>query len=173
VKQQHVVSLVVGFTAGLAGLLASASPAAASFPMLKLRSGSSFQCLQPVGGSIEPGAAIVQEPCNSDPAQLWRQDPVGDNLFHYVNAASGLCLDARGGANNGTPVQQWTCNHISNENWQLPSSFPGEYPPLISRVSGTSSHCLDLPGEQTDPGHAMQIARCNGALGQQWEVLLG
>jgi hypothetical protein len=82
-----------------------------------------------------------------------------------------LCLDARGGAADGTPVQQWTCNNISNENWQTGkqiNQLPAIYPSLISRVSGTSSHCLDMPDADPTVGHAMQIYRCNGTDAQQW-----
>jgi hypothetical protein len=128
------------------------------------------QCLQPVNGSTAQGAAIVQEPCNGSSAQEWVEISVGDNIFHYANVLSGFCLDARGSAANGTPVQQWTCNRISNENWQ-----PGEYvsddiPPLMSRVSGTSTHCLDIPGGQKTPGLAMQIYGCNGTEAQLWWI---
>src|SRR5258708_17128083 len=62
--------------------------------------------------------------CNCGAAQQWMEISVGSNIFHYKNVLGGLCLDARGRAKNGTPVQQWTCNRIGNESWQ-----PGEYMP--------------------------------------------
>ena len=125
-------------------------------------------CLQPVGGSTAAGAAIVQEPCDGSPAQTWFEYPAGGTIGHYMNSSSGLCLDARGGAVNGTPVQQWVCNSISNENWEYPDVPSDDIPPLISRVSGTSTHCLDVPGAQSTPGLAMQIYRCNGSEAQLW-----
>jgi hypothetical protein len=129
----------------------------------------SGQCLQPENGLTDRGVAIVQEPCNRQPAQGWRAVRVGDNIFHYVNFLSGLCLDARGGAVNRTPVQQWPCNIITNENWE-PKGDVGsqDFPPSISRVSGTHSHCLDVPGGNSTAGLAMQIYRCNGTLAQIW-----
>jgi hypothetical protein len=129
------------------------------------------QCLQPVNGSTSQGVAIVQEPCNNSPAQNWIAVSVGNNIFHYQNVLSGLCLDARGSAENGTPIQQWTCNNISNENWQ-PGDAPSsdDIPPLISRVSGTSGYCLDIPGGQSTNGLAMQIYQCNGTEAQQWFI---
>jgi hypothetical protein len=167
VKRHRIVSLVVGLTTAIAGVSASGSLAAAANTD-EIYNFSSDQCLQPINGSLGQGVAIVQEPCNGGAAQQWTEVSVGSNIFHYVNVLSGLCLDARGGAVNGTPVQQWPCNSISNEKWQ-----PGEYvsddiPPLISRVSGTSSYCLDIPGGQRIVGLAMQIYRCNGTLAQQW-----
>lgn len=167
VKRHRIVSLVVGLTTAIASVSASGSLAAAANTD-EIYNFLSDQCLQPINGSIGQGVAIVQEPCNGGTAQQWTEVSVGSNIFHYVNVLSGLCLDARGGAVNGTPVQQWPCNSISNEKWQ-----PGEYvsddiPPLISRVSGTGSYCLDIPGGQRIVGLAMQIYRCNGTLAQQW-----
>ncbi len=82
-----------------------AAPAAASGPNV-LYNFLSNQCLQPINGSTSQGAAIVQEPCNDSPAQSWTVVSVGNNIFHYVNVLSGLCLDARGKAVNGTPIQR-------------------------------------------------------------------
>jgi hypothetical protein len=167
VKRRRIVSLVIGLTAAVASVPASASLAAASSPH-DIYSFWSDQCLQPVNGSTDRGAAIVQEPCNGGAAQQWTMDPVSGNISHYVNGLSGLCLDARGGAVNGTPVQQWTCSGISNENWEPGEDTGDIIPPLISRVSGTSSHCLDMPGAQKVVGLSMQIYRCNGTVAQEW-----
>ncbi len=168
VKRRRIVSLVFGLAAAVTSVPASASLAAAASPPGDLYNFLSNQCLQPVGGSTVQGAAIVQEPCNGGAAQKWVNVPVSGNIFHYENVLSGLCLDARGGAVNGTPVQQWTCNSISNENWEPGEDLGDDIPPLYSRVSGTSSYCLDIPGGQHVAGLAMQIYRCNGTEAQQW-----
>lgn len=128
----------------------------------------SNNCLQSVNESTAQGAAIVQMPCNNRPAQNWTAVSLGGNIYHFVNSLSGLCLDARGKAANHTPVQQWTCNKISNENWESPDVSDDDIPPLISRVSGTRSYCLDVPGGQKTAGLAVQIYRCNGTLAQIW-----
>ena len=146
-----------------------ATPAAAGCGVnCQLYSLWSNQCLQPAGGSTRQGAAIVQQPCNGSAAQEWTKVHVSGNTYRYVNGLSGLCLDARGGAVNHTPVQQWTCNNISNENWDPGEDIDDDIPPLKSRVSGTSSYCLDMPGGQKTAGLAMQIYRCNGTVAQQW-----
>jgi hypothetical protein len=130
-------------------------------------------CLRPVNGSTVQGVAVVQQPCtnggqdNLAGAQEWLYVE-SSNGFHFQNALSGLCLDARGGANNGTPVQQWTCNGISNENWEIFVNTKGGGAPVESRVSGTSSHCLDVPGAQKTAGLGMQIYVCNGTVAQKW-----
>jgi len=125
-------------------------------------------CLQPVNNSTAQGVAIVQLPCNHTSAQEWIYINVGGGGFHLENAMSQLCLDARGGAANRTPVQQWTCNGISNENWEPEVNTKGGGAPLISRVSGTNGYCLDIPGGQQMAGLAMQIYRCNGTVSQSW-----
>jgi hypothetical protein len=127
------------------------------------------QCLQPVSGSTALGAAIVLEPCDGSPAQQWYRFIVSSNNDHYVNVLTGMCLDARGGAANNTPVQQWVCDSITNENWQY-AQGAGEtsLPRVKSRVSGTDDFCLDIPVGQVAPGTAVQIYSCNGALSQNW-----
>ena len=167
-KRRRIVSLVIGLAAAVASVPASASLAAASSTPGDIYNFLSNQCLQPVNGSIVQGAAIVQEPCNEGAAQQWLSVPAGGDIVHYQNVLSGLCLDARGGAVNHTPVQQWTCNSISNENWEPGEDLSDYIPPLYSRVSGTSSYCLDIPGGQPTVGLAMQIYRCNGTEAQQW-----
>ena len=167
-KRHRIVSIVIGLAAAVAGASASVSPAAAASTPGDIYNFLSNQCLQPISGSTAQGAAIVQEPCNGGAAQQWVSVTVSYNIFHYQNVLSGLCLDARGGAANHTPVQQWTCNSISNEDWQPGPEGSDDIPPLMSRVSGTSSYCLDIPGGPATAGLAMQIYRCNGTLAQQW-----
>lgn len=141
--------------------LAVASPAHADNPVVQLVSGS--QCLQPAGGSSALGVAIVQEPCNGSFDQQWTETTVpsgsifGSNQVHLVNLHNGLCLDARGGAANGTPVEQWVCDWISNENW----SFGINNNELVSRVSHTSGYCITTPG--TYPGAEMELQFCAGS----------
>jgi hypothetical protein len=132
-------------------------------------------CLQPREQSTAQGVAIVQEPCTiptpPTEAQEWVYVPNGSAGFHFENGLSGLCLDARGKAEDGTPVQQWTCDQISNENWDPPTGPQGQsVGPVHSRVSGSDSFCLDIPGGQQTVGLGMQIFRCNGTLSQAWEL---
>jgi Ricin-type beta-trefoil lectin domain len=159
----RVMACVV--TAYFAGVSAFAQRSTGTIQSL-----ASNLCLQPVNESTAQGAAIVQKPCNKSAAQQWTSVPVSGNVYHYVNSLSGLCLDARGRAANHTPVQQWTCNKISNENWESPEADSDTIPPLFSRVSGTRSHCLDVPGGQNTAGLAIQIYICNGTLAQIWFV---
>jgi Ricin-type beta-trefoil lectin domain len=164
-------AVAIATTAGLV----VPSPARAADDKYVIKSRWSGMCLQPVGGSMEQGAAIVQQPCAEHgkagvpiDAQLWSNP--SDNPSHLQNSNSGLCLDARGLAVDRTPVQQWPCNNISNENWEWgPTDSNGDRQ-LISRVSGTRSHCLDIPGAQITEGLEMWIYHCTeNNVAQQWE----
>ena len=116
VKRHRIVSLVVG--------LQSLSPAfrylRGSQRRTPTRSTTFFsnQCLQPINDTGQ-GAAIVQEPCNGGAAQQWTVVSVGSNVFHYVNVLSGLCLDARGGAVNGTPSSNGRATASATRNGNL------------------------------------------------------
>jgi Ricin-type beta-trefoil lectin domain-like len=150
-----------------------AEPAPAAQPAFFYNSHTNM-CLQPADGSKVQGAAIVQEPCQGgNVAQEWVYVQVS-GAFHFQNALSGLCLDARGKATNGTPVQQWTCDQISNENWEPPTNSKGaSIGPVISRVSGSSGDCLDVPGGQQKIGLPMQVYHCNGTVSQLWDLKPG
>jgi Ricin-type beta-trefoil lectin domain len=123
-------------------------------------------CLQP--DSDVQGAAIVLLSCNNTLAQTWRRIELSDGTVQYVNEQTQLCLDARGGASNHTPVQQWTCNNISNEKWEAADYFYFGSVVVFSRVSGTKTHCLDLPGGQLRAGAAVQLFECNNTAAQVW-----
>jgi len=138
------------------------SLARAEDPIVKLVSAESGKCLQPINGSHTQGDAIVQQTCNGSVAQQWTVTSVSSTKVHLVNKSSHLCLDARGKAVNGTPIQQWTCNKISNENW----SFGITNNLLSSGISNTFSHCVATPGMQD--GLAMQLRFCDGNPAQHW-----
>lgn len=141
---------------------------AQSFFPIELSSAASNLCLEPLNDSPAQGTAIVQEPCNGSEGQLWvlsasRYVP-GAYYFHYENLLTGMCLDARGSATNKTPVQQWTCNTITNEDW-----VTGDNNSIQTRVSNSDGFCLDVPDAGTSAGLPMQIYKCNGTNAQNWK----
>jgi hypothetical protein len=167
-SRRCVVLKVLYVAASVVSVALLANPAAA-FQPVRLVNSQTQMCLQPAGGSTAQGAAIVEEPCNvSAPIQIWLVIPVENAGTHFENALTQFCLDARGKAEAGTPVQQWTCNQITNENWD-PTVGPPNLGGLVeSRVSGSDSFCL--AGQQT-AGVGMQILRCNsGAVSQRWQL---
>jgi hypothetical protein len=92
---------------------------------------------------------------------------VSSTKVHLVNRANGLCLDARGGAANGTPIEQWVCDWISNENW----GFGITNEDLASRVSNTYSYCITTPGYQA--GLPMELYFCGGYASQTFYRPIG
>ena len=106
---------------------------------------------------------IVEVTCNHSPAQQWTR-AASSSGFHLVNLATGMCMDARGGAASGTPIEQWPCDWISNENWKY---RPG--PQLASGVSGTYTYCVTVaPGGLFYPSPFVILAPCGGAPVQTW-----
>jgi hypothetical protein len=166
IRTRPILAALVALTA-VAVSLALASPASASSTTGELGNIGDNLCLQPLNGSNQPGAAIVQEPCDNSFAQEWAFISLGGTSYRFQNLSSALCLDARGGATNGTPIQQWTCSSISNEKWDTGLRLPDAVP-LTSQVSGTHSHCLDVPGAQPVVGLAMQLYGCNESVAQGW-----
>jgi hypothetical protein len=143
----------------------TAKPAAALQPFVFFNAHTNM-CLEPQNDSTAQGTPIVQEPCKRSGAQQWIYYGGG-----FLNAQTGLCLDARGGAANHTPVQQWPCNTISNETWEVFVPAKGSLSaPVQSRVAGSSSFCLDIPGGQATVGLAMQIYGCNETVSQMWQL---
>jgi hypothetical protein len=163
-KHRRIAVLSIAAAMSAATCLAVTSPAYADEdPIVKLVSGQSQECLQPAGESHELGVAIVQVGCNGHRAQQWtKTGGVFSDKNKFINRESGLCLDARGGAMNGTPIQQWACGNITNENW----SVGGAGNKLISRVSNTWSHCIATPG--IGDNLAMELRVCNTDSSQIW-----
>jgi Ricin-type beta-trefoil lectin domain len=145
-------------------------PGALEPPPIGISSVFSGMCLQPINKSMQPGAEIVEQACTGFPEQIWIWMTLSNGVSHLMNGLSGLCLDARGTAADTTPVQQWPCNQITNENWEAgPALGAPDKEILKSRVSGSSNYCLDTLGNST-PGAAMQIYSCSSSASQIWQL---
>ena len=146
----------------MAAGLAAAQPAQAENPIVKLVSNQNGKCLQPA--SPDQGASVIQATCNGTVAQQWTVVLVNSTRVHLASRATNnqQCIDAFGGAANGTPIILWPCNGISNENW----SFGITNNLLSSGVSNTFSHCIATPG--ANDGLAMELRFCDGNASQLW-----
>jgi hypothetical protein len=171
-KRRGIVSLALAAVLASVLSIALSSPASASDLTVGLRNGSNSMCLQPVNASQDVGAAVVQQPCNSRTEQRWVFHRLSGTQYRIENEFSRRCLNALGGATNGTQVVQWPCATLSNQTWDPGVALTGA-PTVVtaikSRISGTTSHCLDVPGGQLFTlGLPMQIWGCNGTLAQKW-----
>jgi len=161
-QARWIASLSVSSAIAMAAIFAIVAPVKAEDPIVKLVSTASGKCLQPINQSHNQGDAIVQQTCNGSTAQQWTVHLVSSTKVHLINRESGLCLDARGKAVNGTPIQQWPCNQISNENW----GFGITNNLLVSAVSNTWSHCIATPGNQN--GLPMELRQCDADSSELW-----
>ncbi|NGY60301.1 ricin-type beta-trefoil lectin domain protein [Lentzea sp. NEAU-D13] len=168
--RKPIAKAAFALTAAALGLLGTAAPALADnhFDMT-VRSSASGMCLTPEGNSTADGVPIVQLPCTDNPFQRWDFIDRGNRIFQLRNAVTLKCMDAFGAATNGTPVIQWPCAGTSNQRFQASRNLPDTVI-LRSRVAGTSTHCLDVPGGQSTAGLAMQIWQCNNSAAQSWRV---
>jgi hypothetical protein len=159
-----------------AGVTAAAAPASAASPYWEIVTSPQgfFAPKLCVEGGGTQGSAVTQQACDIATvtiAQEWLPVSEGGDVYKFVNVASGLCLDARGGAADGTPAELWPCSaSISNELWARDNS-PGTPPfsgpqPIQSRVSGSTGFCLDVPLGQTLSGLQLQISHCDGSAAQ-------
>ena len=154
---------------------AAAVPASASTTgyykiFVQLGTFPTAMCLQPADPAGGAGTPIVQQPCTVSQAQNWAPTGIGGSSYKFVNQATGLCMDVRGGAARGTPIDQWPCSSISNERWSWPHSLPDGLWPIRSQVAGSSSYCLDVPGASKQAGLGVQIYTCNGTAAQAWAI---
>jgi hypothetical protein len=165
--------LAAAAAAGLttaAALPASASATGYYKMLVQVGTFAPAMCLQPADLAGGAGTAIVQQPCTSSQAQNWAPISIGGSSYQFLNQATGMCMDVRGGAARGTPIQQWPCNTISNERWSWPHNLPDAFWPIRSQVAGSSGYCLDVPGASTQAGLGVQIYTCNGTVAQAWAI---
>lgn len=149
-----------------------AKPAAAIQPTVLFNPHTNM-CLEPQNRSTLQGTAIVQQPCDNSTAQEWLLIWLDPTVVQFKNVLTGMCLDARGSAANHTPVQQWTCNKITNEWWQpFPPAKGSTIAPIQSAVARSKGYCLDIPGGQSTAGLAMQIYKCNDTVSQLWKAII-
>ncbi|MEU3647268.1 RICIN domain-containing protein [Lentzea sp. NPDC034063] len=168
--RKRIATTALAMTAAVAGLLGTAAPAMADDHFdVTVRSAVSGKCLAPQGESTADGVPIVQVSCNGSAFQRWDFIDRNNHVVQIRNAVTLKCMDALGSNTNGTPVVQWPCANISNQRFQASRNLP-DFVTLRSRVAGTSSHCLDVPGGLSTEGAAMQIWVCNGTASQSFGV---
>jgi hypothetical protein len=88
-------------------------------------------------------------------------------VYRAVNLAARRCLDVEAGATeNGTRIQQWTCNGALAQQWRPVRRAAGVY----SFVNPKSGKCLDVPNGNisVDPGDKVHLWTCNGTGAQDW-----
>jgi hypothetical protein len=171
------------FFFGIAACLMTATTRAAD-QVVQFVSVESGKCLEPAKGSSANGAAIVQVACDGSAAQFWTMHFMASGFannhtwYQMINQSTHQCLDARGGAVNGTPIQQWPCSGISNEKWSTSNcqTAGGVTTCTVSSLIYNSAvsqdrpytHCLATPG--TGDSLSMVLMACQLVSSQQWKL---
>ena len=100
-------------------------------------------------------AALVSGPAARTPA-------VAASVSGPITGIGGKCLDnANGGTSNGNPVQLWTCDGLSRQQWTLPGDG-------TIRVQG--NHCLAVKGAGVTSMTPVWLWDCDGGPAQIWTV---
>jgi hypothetical protein len=150
----------------IAAGLATSDASAAPLPIVAKHSG---KCLDITGGpqATQIGAPAEQWECTGATNQSWTIQNDGFGRFQLKAEHSGLCLWAANG-NEGTPLQQTTCNVTDTKQlWAKQSAgATGEFKFL--QVSG--GRCLDVDGAGTGNGPLIKLRLCNGAANQTWTI---
>ena len=179
------VALTAAAIAGTGAAAAQAAPASAAHagshvtPHLSgvfqpIRNVGNNLCLEPTTPA-GPNSPVVQEPCaqpgsNEAILQGWETQSLGGTTFKFVNQASGDCLFAFIGAEDGAPMGLDTCHPSSNEEFDAHTSLPN-VTVLESKIHfSDTGFCLDVPGASTTPGLQLDLFSCNGSLAQRWVV---
>jgi hypothetical protein len=157
--------------AGMAvGITTAAAPARADILYLGLGTvtpGSNL-CLE-ADPAPDWAYRVYTQPCNqfNNWAQQWEFQDQGGGVIKIANRAiSGWCIEANA-IGNGSAVPLWPCSSTeSNLRWVWHQNNPFGLGQLESRISGSTGHCLDVPGGQTVLGATMQVYGCNGTVAQ-------
>jgi len=114
------------------------------------------QPLTVAGGMVALiAAALAAGPAAWTPA-------VAASVSGPITGIGGKCLDNAGGViSNGNPVQLWTCDGLSRQQWTLPGDG-------TIRVQG--SHCLAVKGAGVTSMTPVWLWDCDGGPAQIWTV---
>jgi chitinase len=84
----------------------------------------------------------------------------GTSATGAITGYGGLCVDVRGASSaNTTPVQVYTCNGTSAQQWTVASG----------NTLQALGKCLDINGGGTSNGSTVDLYACNGTGAQVWQ----
>jgi Ricin-type beta-trefoil lectin domain/Ricin-type beta-trefoil lectin domain-like len=131
----------------------------------------SDQCLEVLHNNGN-GDSVVQEVCGDNSNQLWRLNPVRDDLVQITASEGNRCLDVLGvSPHNGAPVVQWDClgGAQTNQLWQLVRKDDN----VVTIRPAHSQKCLDVSGVAQHSGASVVQWDCLGPnqLNQHWRLV--
>jgi O-glycosyl hydrolase len=124
-------------------------------PSGEISSGLAGKCLVTSGDTSANGAEVVLGDCTGAAADGWK---VVNGSLQYA----GMCADANQADTLGEPILLWTCNGGTNQQF-LPQS-DGEL------VGGHSGLCVDVTGNTSADGTAIELWTCTNGANQHWKL---
>ena len=133
-----------------------------------IRNSASSQCMDVLGNSMQPEAAVGQFGCVNQGNQQWRLFPMSANSNFYKLQVihSWQCLDVfKGSTAPGAPLIQWTCTDAENQQFELRPQHDGFA--LVGRQSGL---CVQMEGWPWATGNRLVQQACDGSTAQTWQL---
>lgn len=88
--------------------------------------------------------------------------------YNLVNGNSGKCVDAQAASTaNGTPVQQYTCNGTTAQQWQLRTATDAGYYVIVNENGAQPA--VDVNGPSTASGAQIHLWSDGGWSSQEWQ----
>jgi hypothetical protein len=136
---------------------------------------NSGSCLMANGSGTANGTTLVQYACaggafSTQTSQEWtftNGSATGYYEVTNVNAPAEAWNVAGNLTASGSPIQLWTYNAMSNEEWQAVSLGNGYYK-FVGQGSGL---CLGVPGSSTANSVQLQILTCNGSTAEAFKLV--
>lgn len=107
--------------------------------------------LSAVVALLGAGAVVAASPANA----------LTVGPYQIINYNSGLCMDVLDAAtSDGTPIQQWTCNHTNAQYWQIQSDWSGTDFKLEPTNALSRPGCLTNSGWSKSSGTSVSLVGC-------------
>jgi Ricin-type beta-trefoil lectin domain-like len=120
------------------------------------------------GGSTTPGVALEQGAADGAADELWSLTPNGSSYI-ITNKQTGLVFDDfNNSTSSGAPVDLYTANNGSNQNWTFLST-PVIDSGIYTLTNGKSAMLLDDPGSSTASGTQIVQNPSNSGRDQDWQ----
>ena len=116
----------------------------------------SARCMDVAGASTTPGGSVLIWDCSGSANQRWTRSAAGE-----LRVYGDLCLDSDGTA-TGAKVRIWTCTEAKSQKFTFKTDG--------TVVGASSRKCVEVVGNGTDNGTAIQLNDCNGSAAQRWSA---
>lgn len=123
-------------------------------------------CLDDAGAQGQNGDAIIIWHCTGGQGQQWRHTAQGE-----LRGINDRCIDVAGwNSAPGTRLLLWDCHGGENQRWTATTSAPPPPSGAVMLVNEHSGLCLDVAGDNRNPGTQLILWDCHGGAPQRWTL---